>query len=237
MVHQTLSWYRARSPFGRTLIAIGLFLFALVLAAALPGVLRVLAAAGVALLVVAFGVAILAFLSLPFVALGFAGYAMVRALRGAGPASAPARAPGLAPPRAAQPLPSDSTAGLPPQVAEMVARIQAKAAALRGTNQSTFLGPDDQHHIDSLLNQYLPGCLATYRALPQGSTSQPADAEGKSADQLVMEQLALLEQGLDQISRRVLRAGAAQLIAQQRFLEERLRADPEWSETPVAEKL
>ncbi|MBO0687772.1 MAG: hypothetical protein J2P45_31875, partial [Candidatus Dormibacteraeota bacterium] len=177
-----------------------------------------------------------AFLSLPFVALGFAGYAMVRALRNARPPTAPAHAPGLAPPRAVPPTP-DSTVDLPPQVAEMVARIRGKAAALRGQHQSTFLGPDDLHHIDSLLNEYLPGCLATYRALPQGSTSQPADAEGKSADQLVLEQLALLEQGLDQISRRVLRAGAAQLIAQQRFLEERLRADPEWSETPVAEKL
>lgn len=234
MLHQTTTWYRARSPLARTLIAVGLFLLALVFAASLPGALRVLAAAGVALLVLAFGLAILAFLSLPFVALGFAGYAMVRALRNARPA--PAQAPGPAPPRAVPP-PPDSTVDLPPQVAEMVGRIRGKAAALRGQHQSTFLGPDDLHHIDSLLNEYLPGCLATYRALPQGSTAQPADPEGKSADQLVLEQLALLEQGLDQISRRVLRAGAAQLIAQQRFLEERLRADPEWSETPVAEKL
>lgn len=76
--------------------------------------------------------------------------------------------------------------------------------------------------LDRIVGEYLPAILNTYRGIPRGTEDWPIQDGGPSAVDAVEHQLRLLEQGLDAIADRVFKAGAAQLLAQQQFLQERL---------------
>jgi hypothetical protein len=178
-------------------------------------------------------VGIVGVLSLPFIALAIGGYMMVRAFgRWARPKAPPIPAQPVQPAPAVaaapttpqsphQPQPPSPT-DLPPEIAGTLARIGDKAAALRAPEQVGFVSVEDRQHIERTLDEYLVNILATFRALPKGSEEWQVEPEGETAIQLVLRQLHLLEESLDMIAQRVFQAGAAQLTAQQRFLEERL---------------
>jgi len=213
----------------RVAIVVVLVIAAAILVANAPGVLAALLVVSLVLLAVGLMLAFVGICSLPFVGFGLAVYGLVNAFRPNTPLAdwAPARLVTRGH-RAAQaavnPAPGAAAgADLPPGIAAMVERVRDRAAALRSPGQSELLSPEDQQHIDRTLNEYLPNCLATYRSLPAGSADWAAGPEGETAGQLVERQLGLLEESLDRIGQRVFQAGAAQLIAQQRFLEERLR--------------
>jgi hypothetical protein len=184
-----------------------------------PNILGAIAVAVLVLLAIGLALVVLGLFSLPFVAAGLAVYGLAKLLR---PNSRP---PVPATSRPAD-LPPAPAAELPPGIAAKVARVHERAAALRSPAQSVFLSPEDQQHIDRTLNEYLPNCLATYQALPRGSADWAAEPGGETASQLVERQLLLLEENLDRIGQRIFHAGAAQLVAQHRFLEERLRPQP-----------
>jgi hypothetical protein len=227
-MRQTMQSYRALPPAGRVVVGVGAVLVAIVVAANAPNILGAIIAIFVVLVVLAF---VLALLALPFVVVGLAVYGLVKAVRpGPAPPGAAAPPPAVGP-LAAQALPSQPAAAaaapqalaeLPPGIAAQAARVRDRAIALRSADGARYLGAEDQDLIERTLSQYLPGCLATYQALPRSATSQPLEAGGKTADQLVADQLRLLEESLDRVAQRVFEAGAAQLVAQQRFLEERL---------------
>jgi hypothetical protein len=223
--------FRALPTFPRVAIGGALLIAAVILASNVPTLLATLVVVGLVILAVALVLAFVGLCSLPFVGFGLGIYGLVRAFR-AGLEPAPGA---LAPPAfgggsqaapTADPAPR-SSADLPPEIAARVERIQDRAAALRSPGQSVFLSAEDQQHIDRTLNEYLPNCLATYQALPAGSADRAAGPEGETAGELVERQLGLLEESLDAIGQRVFQAGAAQLVAQQRFLEERLRPHQE----------
>jgi hypothetical protein len=207
-------------PTGQRVVVGGLVLVAAVVVLVnIPGVLSALAVAGLVLLAIVAIVAVVGICSLPFVGVGLAIYGLVKVLR---PDPRPAAL--VPPPAARSPLPSPGE--LPAEIAAEVARVRDRAAALRSPAQSAFLSVEDQQHIDRTLNEYLPNCLATYQALPEGSADWPAEPGGETASQLVIRQLRLLGESLERIGKTVFQAGAAQLVAQQRFLEERFRPDP-----------
>lgn len=139
------------------------------------------------------------------------------------PAAVPGRRPGRA---AASPVRSrrrpDPAADLPPAVQGLVVKIHDKIAALRDPRQWQLVSPEDQIHIERIGGEYLPAILETFRSIPRGTEEWAVDPEGRRAVDLVEHQLRLLEQGLDAIAERVFKAGAAQLMAQQQFLEDRL---------------
>jgi hypothetical protein len=231
-MRQTMQSYRALPPATRVVVGVGVVVAAIVVAANAPNILGAILAIVVVLVVLAL---VLGVLALPFVVAVLAVYGLVKALR-PGPAAAGAAAAGAAPvgPPTAQALPSQPAAAppgaqapaeLPPEIAARAARVRDRAIALRSADGARYLGAEDQELIERTLSQYLPGCLATYQALPRSATSQPMEAGGKTADQLVADQLRLLEESLDRVAQRVFEAGAAQLVAQQRFLEERLRPE------------
>ena len=122
--------------------------------------------------------------------------------------------------------PADPLADLPPQLRALVARIHDKAAALRDPRQWHLVPPEDQVHLDRILGEYLPAILNTYRGIPRGAQDWPVRDGGPSVLEVVEHQLRLIEQSLDAIAERVFKMGAAQLLAQQQFLEERLGEDP-----------
>jgi hypothetical protein len=232
-MRQGMQSYRALPPAGRVLVGVGVVVVAIVVAANAPNILGAILAIVVVLVILAF---VLAVLAAPFLVVALAVYGLVKALqRGSARAGVPAAGPAVAGPapvgpQAAQALPSQpaaapSPAELPPEIAAQAARVRDRAIALRSADGARYLGAEDQDIIERTLSQYLPGCLATYQALPRSPTSQPMEAGGKTAEQLVADQLRLLEESLDRVAQRVFEVGAAQLVAQQRFLEERLRPD------------
>jgi hypothetical protein len=208
-------------PTGQKVVVGGLVLVAAVVVLVnVPGILSALAVAGLVLLAIAVLLAVVGVCALPFAGIGLAFYGLGKALR-----PNPPQAAGP-PPRPAARRPLESPSELPSEIAAQVARVRDRAAALRSPDQVAFLSVEDQQHIDRTLNEYLPNCLATFQALPMGSADWPAEPGGETAGQLVTRQLRLLEESLERIGKTVFQAGAAQLVAQQRFLEERLRPDP-----------
>jgi hypothetical protein len=208
-------------PTGQKVVVGGLVLIAaIVVLVNVPGILSAVAVAGLVLLGIALLLAVVGVCALPFAGIGLAFYGLAKALR---PDPPP---PAALSPRPTAPPPPESPAELPAEIAAQVARVRERAAALRSPDQSAFLSVEDQQHIDRTLNEYLPNCLATYQALPGGSADWPAEPGGETASQLVKRQLGLLDESLERIGKTVFQAGAAQLVAQQRFLEERLRPDP-----------
>jgi hypothetical protein len=219
-------WYRSLPTLARVAIAGALLVAAIVVVANVPSILSALLVVGLVLLAIGVVLTVVGICSLPFVGFGLAVYGLVKAL---GSISPPRRTPapvvddrrsGSA---GANQVQLGPTAELPAEIAAGVARLQGKAAALRSPGQEVFLTMEDQQHLDRTLNEYVPNCLATYQGLPSDSSSWPAGPEGETASQLVERQLRLLEESLDEIRQRVFEAGAAQLVAQQRFLEERFR--------------
>jgi hypothetical protein len=121
----------------------------------------------------------------------------------------------------------NSDADLQPRLQALLARIHDKAAALRDPRQWHLVPPEDQVHLDRVLGEYLPAILNTYRGIPRGAEDWPVRDGGPSVIDVVEHQLRLLEQSLDAIAERVFKTGAAQLLAQQQFLEDRLGEGPQ----------
>jgi len=96
------------------------------------------------------------------------------------------------------------------------------------------LPPDDapldlSDHETWLLRQicidYLPGALEHYIALPSDRVAEPV-LDGRSARDVLDEQLALMERRLDQMATRSYTREASDLLTHARFVAEALRPDP-----------
>jgi hypothetical protein len=208
--------YRSLPPLQKVVVGGLVVVAGIVVLVNVPNILGAIAVAFLVLLALGLALAVLGLFSLPFVGVGFAIYGLAKLLR-------PNSRPAVLATRPSADLPLAPPAELPPGIAAKIARVRDRAAALRSPAQSVFLSPEDQQHVDRTLNEYLPNCLATYQALPRGSADWAAEPGGETAGQLVERQLVLLEENLDRIGQRIFHAGAAQLVAQHRFLEERLR--------------
>lgn len=136
----------------------------------------------------------------------------------AGPAAfGQAPHPGHAPRR-----PMVTPGGLPPRLQGIVARIHDKVGALRSPGQWPLLSPEDQLQVERVTDEYLPAVLGSYRSIPRGTQDWPVREGGPSVLEVIEHQLNLLDQSLDAVAERVFQAGAAHLLAQQQFLQERL---------------
>jgi hypothetical protein len=180
---------------------------------------------------------VIALCAIPLVLLGFAVYGVAQLLKGRdgggdhrvhasspapGPSPEPAPSPQPEAGRSTPPTPTPSVT-LPPELAAAVSRIRDKARALQSPEQSPLLQAEDRQRIESLINEFLPQALATYQSLPRGSHEWEVEAGGSTPRQVLERHLTLLEESLDAIARRVFEAGAAELVAQGKFLEETLR--------------
>lgn len=116
----------------------------------------------------------------------------------------------------------DPAAGLPPELRARLATVRDKIAALREPGQWALVPPEDQVHIERIDGEYLPAILETFRGVPRGTQEWKVDGGGETVINVVERQLRLLEQSLDAIAERVFKSAAAQLLAQQQFLEQRL---------------
>jgi len=86
------------------------------------------------------------------------------------------------------------------------------------TNHETWL-------VRQICIDYLPGALEHYIALPSDLASEPV-LDGRSAREVLDEQLALIERRLDEMATRTYRREADGLLSHARFVADSLRPDP-----------
>jgi hypothetical protein len=105
-------------------------------------------------------------------------------------------------------------------------RIRDNAAlALPGTDAPLDLSDHETWLLRQICIDYLPGALEHYIALPADLASEPV-LDGRSAREVLDEQLALIERRLDQMATRTYRREAGDLLTHARFVADVLRPDP-----------
>jgi hypothetical protein len=105
-------------------------------------------------------------------------------------------------------------------------RIRDNAAlALPATDAPLDLSDHETWLLRQICIDYLPGALEHYIALPADLASEPV-LDGRSAREVLDEQLALIERRLDQMATRTYRLEAGNLLTHARFVADVLRPDP-----------
>jgi hypothetical protein len=105
-------------------------------------------------------------------------------------------------------------------------RIRDRAAlALPEGDQELELTDHDTWLLRQICIDYVPRALAHYIALPSDLASEPL-LDGRSARQVLDEQLALIEDRLDEMATRSYRREAGGLLTHGRFVADSLRPDP-----------
>jgi hypothetical protein len=86
---------------------------------------------------------------------------------------------------------------------------------------NTTIDRQDLFALERTVSDYLPTTLDNYLTLPRAYASSHVVANGKTAEQLLGEQLDLIDQKMKEISDAVAKDDVGKLLAQGRFLEER----------------
>lgn len=112
---------------------------------------------------------------------------------------------------------------LPSDVQATVDRIRRKVEVLVAYAPSFPPYSADLHIVRQTAADYLPRTIEAYLALPPTSRDRVATENGKTALQELRDQLELLELKLNSIAERLERQDVDRLLANRRFLEERLQ--------------
>ena len=105
-------------------------------------------------------------------------------------------------------------------------RIRDLAAlALPANDERLDLTNHDTWQVRQICMDYVPRALDHYLALPPDLASEPV-LDGRSAREVVDEQLALIERRLDEMATRTYRREANALLSHARFVADSLRPDP-----------
>jgi hypothetical protein len=105
-------------------------------------------------------------------------------------------------------------------------RIRESAArALPVTDEPLDLTDHDLWLVRQICIDYVPRALDHFLALPSDRASEPL-LDGRSARQVLDEQLATIERRLDELAARTYRREAGGLLTHARFVAESLRRDP-----------
>jgi hypothetical protein len=117
--------------------------------------------------------------------------------------------------------------GLVPQTdVATLRRIADKAAlALPATDGPLDLTDHDMWLLRQICIDHLPGALEHFLALPKELASEPV-LDGRSARQVLDEQLEIIERRLEEIAARSYRRNADGLLIHARYVAETLRPDP-----------
>jgi hypothetical protein len=110
---------------------------------------------------------------------------------------------------------------LPAPAMAKLLKIQRQIADLLPMASEFPTGSRDLYVVQRTATDYLPATLRAYLALPPQFAATKVVANGKTAFQLVDEQLELLAARLDEIADAVHEQDSDRLLANGRFLEER----------------
>lgn len=111
---------------------------------------------------------------------------------------------------------------LPPQARDRVRLISDRARATGDylAQQGRSSGVDALE-VERIRNDYAPGAIRGYLALPPWSANDAVLSDGKTGAQLLTGQLDLLADRLRQVQDRVARSGGQELLTHGRFLDDR----------------
>jgi hypothetical protein len=120
-----------------------------------------------------------------------------------------------------------NVSGLVPET-DMAALLRIRHSAelaLPATDETLDLTNHDTWLLRQICIDYLPGALEHFIALPADLASEPV-LDGRSAREVLDEQLALIESRLDDMATRSYRREADGLLSHARFVADSLRPDP-----------
>jgi len=116
---------------------------------------------------------------------------------------------------------------LPDELASKVVAIQATILDLLPKLKASSIDRQDLFAVERTVSAYLPQTLDNYLTLPRSYADSRTVSGGKTARQLLAEQLDLIGQKMQEVSEAVAKDDVAKLLAQGRFLEERFGRNKE----------
>ena len=115
----------------------------------------------------------------------------------------------------------------PQDLLDRLARLKdliAQCVALvTSSGEAGALGNDDSLFIRETVRRYLPDSVTSYLQVPQKDRASLVIDEGKTASDLIHEQLGMIEQKLLEKEARLTQAAGESLMRQQRFLSAKTR--------------
>jgi hypothetical protein len=110
---------------------------------------------------------------------------------------------------------------VPDDVLAAVGRVHARLREVLERSDALPPGSPDAFVVERTALDYLPTALESYLNLPRGYANRVPVSAGRSARQVLLDQLALLEAKLGEVLDAVARGDADRLLAHGRFLEDR----------------
>ncbi len=112
--------------------------------------------------------------------------------------------------------------------APLLAKVQGiRRSVLEIVPRSDALADDVEalYLVEQTVADYLPTALHSYLELPAAYATTEVIRDGKTAQELLLDQLTLLDDTMREIAEALNRRGSDRLVAHGRFLEERFRRD------------
>ncbi|MGH2468974.1 MAG: hypothetical protein ACRDGF_02790 [Chloroflexota bacterium] len=130
---------------------------------------------------------------------------------------------------AAQPAtpPAKPAPTLPAELQAQVDHVRASARELQQRMTGVPRLSVDLYLLDRITQDYLPRTIDSFLAIPEANRARSEQAGGKTAADELGEQLALLQAKLADIASNLHQHDLDRLLANRRFLEERLNGQPE----------
>jgi hypothetical protein len=122
---------------------------------------------------------------------------------------------------------SESQKRLPDELAAKVVAIQQTILDILPKLDKTTIDRQDLFALERTVSDYLPQTLDNYLTLPRAYANSHVVANGKTAEQLLGDQLDLIGEKMKEISDAVAKDDVGKLLAQGRFLEERFGRNTE----------
>jgi hypothetical protein len=134
--------------------------------------------------------------------------------------------------RALDRIDAESKKRLPDDLAAKVDAIRQTILDLLPKLTASTIDRRDLFAVERTVSDYLPRTLDNYLTLPRAYANTHVIENGKTAQQMLGDQLDLIEEKMQEISEAVARDDVTKLLAQGRFLEERFGAHEELSIEP-----
>jgi hypothetical protein len=118
------------------------------------------------------------------------------------------------------------TGKVPPEVMAKVLKIRQVIDGILPRAGNLAPGSPELFIIERTATDYLPTALEAYLNLPRAYATLHAVQDGKTPKEILLDQLALLENKMNEVAGDVHRNDADRLLANGRFLEERFGRSP-----------
>jgi hypothetical protein len=128
-------------------------------------------------------------------------------------------------------LAAEAQKRLPPDIATLVGEIASAVSEIlprlsaRGVADATFVD------VRSTATTYLPDTLNAYLAVPAAYRNTAVIRDGKTARQIVVEQLTVLSEKMKEIAQNAVQDDAQALLSNGRFLKDRFASAPKFRPT------